>query len=685
MIRNRHHTCLGAMLICLASISSIFAYVLDLPQQKEHAVSSSSPKSSLSAPTYIVSSFTIDQIQSGQHDDELKNILTTSGLFTISVPLQHHYEEQDHELVQGLCHCRDKHHVNKFNQIPNGDIQLLSDGLTTRSTIATATRGITPLSLPKADIQAYCGEGVHESLEEARDYVSSAVSEGFIPALDRLILQEQDKGYLDHTSSLMKTKTNKHYNTMSSIIKDANHLEHFHLYSKEKSTTHDDSIMATSIDDALGWHTDAGLFLAFTPGKSCNKDDTNDDSFRIALPDNRDKNKGSFSEMKVKFPTEKKDETLVAIMLGAGAEHWLKTPSSLGLRATKHAVKMKSGDTRAWYGMMHLVPAQAIVQDEPAPQTFAEMKQSFVHSTSRKFGDDSTDNAVNNVVIGCGPSSSNDNSPRPEDNHSGYSVTTSRRRLQHVGGNEDCEGSGNFFCWLSCLEVPNDGRSFEDHFNDGESMYCLDQSILYDTKNLTLAVQSCSDHLDIAGGVMDEGCSNYWYPTVEGVQSYLQSDSYSGPNGEKKYCYSSTAMYMQGFQWEGKICLVYLFSSWVISERGFLVLACFGTIALGMVIEYLIGSRGKIVRYYCETRNEKLIVGASLYAIQITLGYSIMLIVMTYSGPLVISVIIGLVLGHVVVNWRRNKGKQGKVENMGDEKIEEGDDQINGITPCCRS
>ena len=39
-----------------------------------------------------------------------------------------------------------------------------------------------------------------------------------------------------------------------------------------------------------------------------------------------------------------------------------------------------------------------------------------------------------------------------------------------------------------------------------------------------------------------------------------------------------------------------------------------------------------------------------LYGIQLTLGYLLMLVVMTFSGPLFVSVIFGLLGGHVLLN-----------------------------------
>merc|ERR1712156_403900 len=52
-----------------------------------------------------------------------------------------------------------------------------------------------------------------------------------------------------------------------------------------------------------------------------------------------------------------------------------------------------------------------------------------------------------------------------------------------------------------------------------------------------------------------------------------------------------------------------------------------------------------------------------------TLGYVLMLVIMTYSGPLVISAIIGLTIGHLITNWT--------VKSI--EEVE-----LGGSTPCCK-
>lgn len=46
----------------------------------------------------------------------------------------------------------------------------------------------------------------------------------------------------------------------------------------------------------------------------------------------------------------------------------------------------------------------------------------------------------------------------------------------------------------------------------------------------------------------------------------------------------------------------------------------------------------------------RLCLSALIYGLQLTMGYFIMLVIMTYSGPLFISTVSGMMIGHVIFN-----------------------------------
>jgi hypothetical protein len=82
-----------------------------------------------------------------------------------------------------------------------------------------------------------------------------------------------------------------------------------------------------------------------------------DDSFVIALPndmmDPSYPDSERLVESNVIFPHNHGyyEELHVAIMLGEGAQNWLQlSDRHISLKATVHAVKMKSGLDRVWYG-----------------------------------------------------------------------------------------------------------------------------------------------------------------------------------------------------------------------------------------------------------------------------------------------------------------------------------------------
>ena len=347
-----------------------------------------STKSSSSLPIYHVPTFEYGElIQNKYNTDYFENTLETTGLMAIRVPIStnrnnNHDSESSNfvnfaALTQHLCQCSEK--MDSSN-ISGADQIMLKDGLTVRSTIATATQGIDSLlALPSDEIQQVCSTpisphfkmDVAENMEEVRDLVSQIVSNAFLPALDYSLKTNEPQR--SNPSPLLITKLGLEYHSLVDIVKDATHLEHFHVYDKTTDTT-DSSIYthmhphinehnAVPIDPALDWHTDAGLFLAFLPGSSCRgqdsqsiNDDDNNDSFRILQPEANNQNMGGV-EMRVQFPKANAGEVIVAIMLGTGAEHWLypnrqqyDDEATLQLRATRHSVKMRQGEKRVWYG-----------------------------------------------------------------------------------------------------------------------------------------------------------------------------------------------------------------------------------------------------------------------------------------------------------------------------------------------
>jgi len=325
----------------------------------------------------------------------------------------------------------------------------------------------------------------------------------------------------------LSVKKGDDYTTVASIIEDRNakHLEHFHVYSKhglQESNLKENDSNSEVVDKALDWHTDAGLFLAFLPAVSCADSDKPDNSFRIRIP-TIDKKTGVDlgKEMQATFPDERNGEIVVALMLGAGAENWLHTPTGLQLRAARHAVKMNVGEERAWYGKMHLVPDRAIIEQMPKPRTFGEMKESVAMSQRRNMDEGSEQS---DMTIGCGNSHSQilslSSYIASNNNHDEQFSAVQRDRLLTVAG--DCTDRTNLFCWMGCRDIVDNGVSYDKNIESGKAIYCHDANTLSDTNDLQMAVDACTNATsNVVGGIHNKNCTNTWKDIIDGVQTHL--------------------------------------------------------------------------------------------------------------------------------------------------------------------
>ncbi|CAB9496852.1 mucin 13, cell surface associated [Seminavis robusta] len=597
----------------------------------------------------------------------LAEALTTTGLVAITTTATTTATTTKQVALNGLCGCQNKIKDEKsFHELKGADTVLLGDGQTVRSTLATATVGFSPLPLDTPELAAQCGEDTVQAMETLRDQVAQTATV-FLSAVDNLLLQakRQELYTSSYQKPLIKTSYGVTYNSISSIVKAATNLEHFHVYSKNSSSLLSEN--HSQHEPALQVHSDAGLFLAFVPAHSCNSDMATgaDQSFLIKDP--------ADGQLKpVAFPPNS-----IAIMLGAGAEQWLNTPDTLPLKATRHAVHMQAGQSRAWYGMMHLVPESAIVEQTASGQarTFGDMRQAMVlkgqTKTSRTFGDISS-NSAGDVSIGCGFSSDD----TPAGTHQDFlstattTTTTPRRRLQHVENAAACNNKTEFYCWMSCLDIPNADNA-NGYISEKYGLYCLDPAVLAATGQVSKAVETCTEGGTV-GGAMNTACVGMWQPQAPNVpsQEVVVEANSNQTESDEPWCYGGTSMYMDGFNWVGSTCAIYLFPSIILETPGALVLACFFTILFGMSLEFVIQQRRVTVRKYGPGMS-RLAVSATFYGLQLTMGYAIMLVVMIYSIPLFLSVVVGIVGGHVVfsapdalIQTSTKKGSGHRTERM---------------------
>jgi hypothetical protein len=119
-------------------------------------------------------------------------------------------------------------------------------------------------------------------------------------------------------------------------------------------------------------------------------------------------------------------------------------------------------------------------------------------------------------------------------------------------------------------------------------------------------------------------------------------------------------MWMAGFQALGndssKPCVALLFEEWELNSKAKFALGCLGTFFLGVLVEGIVAGRRHIRawnsrRPLTKAQGVGLRVGmVGVYAVQVTLGYMLMLIAMTYEVELFLMVVLGLTAGHGVFN-----------------------------------
>eukprot|EP00578_Thalassiosira_sp_NH16_P026791 CAMPEP_0181095630 /NCGR_PEP_ID=MMETSP1071-20121207/10613_1 /TAXON_ID=35127 /ORGANISM="Thalassiosira sp., Strain NH16" /LENGTH=382 /DNA_ID=CAMNT_0023178007 /DNA_START=39 /DNA_END=1184 /DNA_ORIENTATION=+ len=245
----------------------------------------------------------------------------------------------------------------------------LQDG-TVRRTLASATVGFdesdsdrpaaaTALELPSW-VRDTCGRDAHNSFEDLRDAVADVV-DMFVERLDQEKISSNEGTHI--------SREGEGGQSYRQILSDANHLEHFHVYTKPIQSggegkgegfmenyggdraNENGSIRGHGLDKeipTLDYHTDAGFFLSFVPAVAATLTQL---TFFL---------RGNTEPLKF-------DEDEMVIMMGAGAQYWLpghgenvhgsEDQRKHPFLAASHALRLSQDTHRAWYGKMHLVPS----------------------------------------------------------------------------------------------------------------------------------------------------------------------------------------------------------------------------------------------------------------------------------------------------------------------------------------
>jgi hypothetical protein len=541
-------------LLLLLSGCSIGFQSVTATQDDDQQKDNDDPTGSIvTIPTFALQDLLSIRHQNNNHSkkqelkQELKDTLTSTGLLAVRFN-DDEYPYHRQVALQGLCDCHDHPEFIQSGQHQTRSM-VLPDGITRRTSVATATVGLEhPLPLPESLLESVCAPETVTAMEGLRDVVAD-VSKAFVSALEDIFVE-----YNNHIKVplLQDQHGGKTYMTLTSILESANHLEHFHVYTKETRHHHTAAATTTTTNKAAWeWHTDAGLFLVFVPAWNCLQLDNQviqDTSFWY-----RD---SQGHPVQAHFD----QSNTVIIMLGQGAEDWLNlaapakqdTPtSSLRLKATVHSLRWDDQEQssffqqhqRAWYGMMFLVPETARIY---GTKTLKDIRSSLTWSTIANEDYQPLLEETNNVhtspafpILGCDVS----NPPTIHTPHDPpfaalWSMTVKRRRLQHQDPSA-CNNSTNFFCWMQCLDVPNANQA-QGYVNEGYSLYCLDPAILSSSNNrVSEAAAPCQN-----GWVHNANCLGSWQPTAPGVPAgTINVTAANATNGQDQpFCYSGTTM-----------------------------------------------------------------------------------------------------------------------------------------------
>ena len=348
--------------------------------------------------------------------DSFIDALKTVGIVSITnVPGLKAMKES--ALSWDLHHCAKESEAAKAHQFPDG---------TVRHTLATHT-------LPGG----YQHKFDHKS-DSSSCKTFSAASDTFRTAVDGVtdafaarlssILKIQDKD-----TPLLSTEAHYPFATLADVVKNGEHLEHFHSYQHVVSQG--------KHQDTIDLHTDQGLFLVFTPGRMVNRKDDGalTTGFFIELQD------GSLAM--VDFDNE---DDLV-ILLGDGVNQYVNPRLGNGetLRAAPHALALpehSDDEARVWYGRMVLPPATAIHPEHG--RTFEDLRKTLVEASIT--------------------SSSHDANKKEEELSIGCSSSMVARQLE----SESCQGD-TLMCWHRCMNITEAGVSEDICAERSLSVMCI--------------------------------------------------------------------------------------------------------------------------------------------------------------------------------------------------------------------
>lgn len=476
----------------------------------------------------------------------------------------------------------------------------LADGTVRRSLGTRTERGV-----PEA-LDSACADP-DGSMETLRTLVDSA-SRRFIGALNLAVPDDE---------AILTTRTTRAYHSLADVTQGGQQLEHFHVYKPTAETVPP----AAEAAPALPLHTDAGLFIALVPAMWIDLDHPltpsgPTDGFYVQASDG--------SQLTI---SPRDASSSVVFVIGDGWGKWIEPRLRSGFRAAPHAMVVTppppadadASLLRLWYGRMFLPPPDALMPlpGRPAANsiTYAEWSAWAKSSSLSPAGEAALAEPGTSALLptGCGG------------HHRSLAV------VDENGCNEN-----QILCWHVCKSV--------DELPCGKDQaICLEESTGYIWTPDEPHCPGC-----------DTACQALSPPPASPAGTHV---GHLSPADESIFCTGpGTAMHMDGFTFVSygeSNCVILLFGSWRVGTSAAFAAAWIGVALLGILTEALTAfrrtsvPRSDLLRR--RPRARQAVMGL-LYSVQVTLGYLLMLVAMTYQVELFIAVLFGLGLGHTILN-----------------------------------
>jgi copper chaperone CopZ len=472
----------------------------------------------------------------------------------------------------------------------------LADGTVRRSLGTRTVRGV-PEQLDSA-----CADP-DGSMETLRTLVDTA-SRRFLGALNLAVPDDE---------AILNTRTARAYHSLADVAQGGEQLEHFHVY-KPEAAPH-----AAATPPALPLHTDAGLFIALVPAMWVD----------LARPSPASEPTDGFYVQAVDGThltiSPQDAPSSVVFVMGDGWAKWIEPSLRSGFRAAPHAMVVTAPPPtdagasllRLWYGRMFLPPNDALMplsgRSSANSITYGEWAAWAKTSSLSPAGDAAHAEASSLLPTGCG----------------------GHQRSLAVFDADGCN-ENQVLCWHVCESI--------------ESLPC--------GKDNAVCQDASSGDIWTRDDTHCTGCTAAC-EAMPPPPSPSPGAAEGPPRNadEPLFCTGpGTAMHMDGFTFVSygeSNCVILLFNSWRIGTASAFAIAFIGIVLMGILTEALTAFRRTTIPRSTflnqRPRTRKVAMGL-LYSVQVVLGYLLMLIAMTYQVELFIAVILGLGLGHTVLN-----------------------------------